>query len=97
MKIFSILALAGVTLLGASALAGEPQTPPPAKLTMAQAREIALKAAPGAVIDAEYENENGAWRYSFDIRQGKRVHEIGVDANTGAIVEDSFEDARDSD
>jgi len=61
---------------------------------MAQARSIALKAAPGHVADAEYEKEKGAWRYSFDIRQGKRIHEIGVDANTGKIVENSFEDPK---
>lgn len=59
---------------------------------MGQARAIALKAAPGKVIDAEYEKEAGAWRYSFDIMQGKRIHEIGVNANTGKIVEDKYED-----
>ena len=30
-------------------------------------------------------------RYSFDIRQGNRIHEIGVDVVTGRIVEDKFE------
>lgn len=66
-------------------------TAPKAKLTMAQARSIALRAAPGKIADAEYEKEAGAWRYSFDIRQGGRIHEIGVDANTGRIVESKFE------
>ena len=70
---------------------------PPARLTMAQARAIALKAAPGTVKDAEYEKEGGAWRYSFDIRQGARIHEIGVNANTGAIVENKFEGLKDKD
>ena len=64
---------------------------------MAQARAIALKRAPGHVADAEYENENGDWRYSFDIRQGKRIHEIGVDANTGRVVEDKYEGLHDKD
>ncbi|MBW8753176.1 MAG: PepSY domain-containing protein [Sphingomonadales bacterium] len=60
-------------------------------LTMAQARAIALRRAPGKIKDAEYEREGGGWRYSFDIVQGNRIHEIGVDAATGRIVEDAFE------
>lgn len=65
--------------------------PPRARVTMAQARAIALHRAPGRIVDSEYEKEAGAWRYSFDIRQGKRIHEIGVSAATGRIVEDKFE------
>lgn len=57
----------------------------------------ALKAAPGAVAEAGYEKENGTWRYSFDIRQGKRIHEIGVDPNTSKIVENAYEPANDKD
>ena len=72
-------------------------TAPRAKVSMGQARAIALKTAPGKVIDAEYEKEAGAWRYSFDIRQGKRIHEIGVNANTGKIVEDKYEGLKDKD
>ena len=70
---------------------------PKARLTMAQARTIALKIAPGKIQDAEYEKEGGGWRYSFDIRQGKRIHEIGVNANTGRIVENKFEGLNDKD
>lgn len=62
-----------------------------ASITMAQARVIALKAAPGKIVQQEYEKEDGAWRYSFDIRQGSKIHEIGVDAKSGKIVEDSYE------
>ena len=62
-----------------------------AKITMQQAQAIALKAAPGKIVQKEYEKEDGSWRYSFDIRQGNRIHEIGVDAMTGKIVEDSYE------
>ena len=71
--------------------------PPAARLSMAQARGIALKVAPGKVVDAEYEKEAGAWRYSFDIRQGKRIHEIGVAADSGKIVEDKYEGLKDKD
>ena len=80
---------AGLLLTGGLAMAGG-KAPKP-KLSMAAARGIALKPAPGRIKDAEYEFEKGGWRYSFDIAQGKRIHEIGVDAMTGRIVEDSFE------
>ncbi len=72
-------------------------TPPAAKLSMAQARAIALKKAPGTVAKGEYEKEGGSWRYSFDIKQHGRIHEIGVDGNTGRIVEDKFERPGDKD
>lgn len=60
-------------------------------ITKAQARAIALKAAPGKIEKAEREREGGGERYSFDIRQGNQIHEIGVDVRTGRIVEDKFE------
>ncbi len=69
-----------------------------AKITMKQARETALKAAQGGkIVDQEFEKENGGWRYSFDIREGNRIHEIGVDAETGKIVENSWEGTQDKD
>lgn len=97
MKTFALMTIALAALSGASARAADDQAGPPAKLTMAEAQEIALQAAPGPIVDSEYEKENGVWRYSFDIRQGGRIHEIGVDANTGKIVEDSYEGAKDKD
>jgi uncharacterized membrane protein YkoI len=63
----------------------------PAGITMAQARAIALKVAPGRIEKSEREREGGGLRYSFDIRQGTKIHEIGVDVATGRIVEDKFE------
>jgi uncharacterized membrane protein YkoI len=94
MRTFAFLVAA--TAIAATAPAAARQFTPPAKLTRAQAQAIALKRAPGKVIEGEYEKENGGWRYSFDIRQpGHRgIHEIGVDANTGRIVEDGFESAK---
>jgi len=93
MKIITT-ALVAVTAISTGALAAQA---PLAKLTMAQARAIALKRAPGKIADAEYEKEGGGWRYSFDIRQSRRIHEIGVDANTGRIVEDKYEGLHDKD
>jgi uncharacterized membrane protein YkoI len=62
-----------------------------AGISLAQARAIALKAAPGRIEKQEREREGGGERYSFDIRQDGRIHEIGVAVRTGRIVEDKFE------
>ena len=62
-----------------------------AKITMAAARAIALKARHGKVTDAELERENGGLRYSFDIKAGKTTYEVGVDAMTGKVLENGAE------
>lgn len=97
MKTITLFTIAVAASLATPAAARQTETPPPAKLTKAEAQAIALKAAPGTIVEGEYEKEDGGWRYSFDIRQGKRIHEIGVDANSGKIVESSFEDPVDKD
>jgi uncharacterized membrane protein YkoI len=64
-----------------------------AKVTLTAARKIALKARPGQITDQELEREDGGsgLRYSFDIvSQGSR-YEVGVDAKTGAILENGKE------
>ena len=64
-----------------------------AKITMAQAQTIALKARPGTVTDKELEREHGGsgLRYSFDIKNGTTTFEVGVDAKTGAVLENGPE------
>lgn len=64
-----------------------------AKVTMTEARVIALKAHPGKITDEELEKEGGGsgLRYSFDIRKGKLTHEVGVDAQTGKVLENKVE------
>ena len=64
-----------------------------AKVSMEEARAIALKAHPGKITDAELESEEGGsgLRYSFDIRHGKVTQEVGVDAKTGAVLENAPE------
>lgn len=64
-----------------------------AKISMAQATQIALKAQPGKITDSELEREGGGsgLRYSFDIKAGKMTHEVGVDAKTGKVLENSIE------
>ena len=64
-----------------------------AKVSITQARVIALKAHPGKITDEELEKEPGGsgLRYSFDIAQGKITQEVGVDARTGAVLENKAE------
>ncbi|MHB8354008.1 MAG: PepSY domain-containing protein [Burkholderiales bacterium] len=60
-----------------------------AKVSMTKARAIALKAHPGKITGEELEKESGGsgLRYSFDIRHGKATYEVGVDAQTGLVLE----------
>jgi hypothetical protein len=64
-----------------------------AKVTLPEARAIALKAFPGKITDEELEKEKGGsgLRYSFDIKNGGVTHEVGVDAKTGKLLENSVE------
>lgn len=64
-----------------------------AKVSIAQAREIALKAHPGQITDEELERERGGsgLRYSFDIKNGSRTQEVGIDAATGKVLENKTE------
>lgn len=64
-----------------------------ASVSPAAARATAIKAFPGEVVAEELEHERGGsgLRYSFDIRNGKVTHEVGVDAKTGVVLENSVE------
>ncbi len=64
-----------------------------AKVTLDQARTAALKARPGVIADQELEKEKGGsgLRYSFDVKSKGKVYEVGVDAETGAVLENGAE------
>lgn len=66
---------------------------PLAKVSLAAARRTALATRPGKVTDEELEKEKGGsgLRYSFDINSHGRKYEVGVDARTGAILENGVE------
>ncbi len=86
----SLIAFPMLTLiLASSSFAAAPAN----RIGMAKARAIVSKLAPGKIVQAELEKEKGAWRYSFDIAEKGRIHEIGVDAVTGKVVEDIYERA----
>lgn len=66
-----------------------------AKVTLEQATNIALKARPGKITDRELEREKGGsgLRYSFDVRSEGVTYEVGIDAQTGAVLENVREGA----
>jgi uncharacterized membrane protein YkoI len=64
-----------------------------AKITLTDARAIALKTFSGKIKGEELEKEKGGsgLRYSFDIEKGRVIHEVGIDAKTGSVLENSVE------
>ncbi|MEZ0171174.1 PepSY domain-containing protein [Microvirga sp. TS319] len=88
-KLFVLILGAGTVLggpLGAAEAA--PTNAAKAKITSAQARDIALKAHPGQILKEELEQEGGRLRYSFDISQGSgKPGEVSVDAMDGHVIE----------
>lgn len=79
-SLFAAAAVA-VSTFGATTAATKP------KITMQQARAIALKKAPGKIKSEELENEHGKLIYSFDIAtSAKAITEVNVDAMNGKIV-----------
>jgi len=76
----------------AHAYTGE-EPPRSAKVDVPTARRIALKSRSGTIADQELEKESGGsgLRYSFDIKDGFTTYEIGVDAQTGVVLENKIE------
>ncbi len=90
----SALASSAVAVSPARAFTGE-QLAGGATIGLDEARAIALKQFPGEIASEELEKERGGsgLRYSFDIKKRSAVHEVGVDAKTGRILENSVEHA----
>ncbi|TAN06653.1 MAG: peptidase M4 [Rhodanobacteraceae bacterium] len=65
-----------------------------ARVSLQQARATAMKTYPGKIVTEELEKEKGGsgLRYSFDVKNTAGVtHEVGVDAKTGTVLENSVE------
>jgi uncharacterized membrane protein YkoI len=62
-----------------------------AKITIDQARAIALKAHPGRITDEELEREDGGsgLRFTFSVEAGSVTQEVGVDVATGQVLENA--------
>jgi uncharacterized membrane protein YkoI len=97
--------IACATLLASAALMtpmiaiAKPALASDAKVTMSEARAIAVKAYPGKIMKEELEREGGGsgLRYSFDLKQGTQWREVGVDAMTGKVLENASEGANPKD
>jgi uncharacterized membrane protein YkoI len=106
MSIRKFLVCAAVAMVIGSACGGAPALAAAksgvahkAKISLSQARALARKAYPGKIMSEELERERGGsgLRYSFDMRHGKHWREVGVDAMTGRILENSHEGANPKD
>ena len=86
-----------VALIAAGTAAAATAKAPTPKISKSRAEAMALKLAPGKVTDAEYEFEGGSWRWSFDIQQKGHIQEIGIDGQTGKVVENKSEGKVDHD
>ncbi len=64
-----------------------------AKVTLLEARAIALRTVPGKIVSQELERERGGsgLRYTFDIKTGATTREVGVDAKSGRLLENLVE------
>ncbi len=104
MRSFNVIALALGTAVAASAAAAfaAPSTQllgqqlvPQAKVSPAQARATALRTVSGTIVSQELEREKGGsgLRYTFDIKTASGIREVGVDAKTGAVLENIAEKA----
>ncbi len=96
-KFGSISMLAAAAVLASSALgfaASRAQLPAAkARVSLAQARGIALRIVPGTIASEELETEKGGSgrRYSFDVKTAKGIREVGIDASTGKVLENAAE------
>ena len=90
--IAALVAAAGAATAAPQRFAGA-NLLPMAKITLAQARQTAVRAHPGVITDQELEKEGGGTglRYSFDIRSNGKTFEVGVDARTGKVLENKAE------
>ncbi len=96
LRLSRVLTAAAVLALGASTAAAYANNSPAkadAKITMEQAKAQALQLQTGTIKDAELEHEQGGsgLRYSFDIQTQQGVHEVGIDAMTGAVLENGID------
>jgi hypothetical protein len=85
--------VAGGLLTGSPAFA---QEQPSGEITPQQARDAAVAAVPGTVLEVEREREDGKVIYEVEIRQDDgRLIEVVVGASTGVVLETEVEDEED--
>lgn len=91
-KLMTFTALVALVSSPAFAFTGE-SLQRQARITIGQARSEALKAHPGRISAEELEREKGGsgLRYSFDIETPRGTQEVGVDAESGRLLENAKE------
>lgn len=68
-----------------------------ARITMEQARAIALNQVPGKITEEDLEMEKGVLHYSFDVKDANgKVFDVEIDAKTGKVLK-AVEDKEDED
>lgn len=74
------------------------QLAPLAKITMEEAKAIALKEVTGTVNQVELDNENGNVVYSVEITNNKKSFDVKIDAGNGKVlkIEDGADDEKES-
>lgn len=93
--ILVVAALAAVTAAPVTWIERTASADQKPRISLADARAIALRAVPGTITKEELENEHGKLIYSFVIKPAdRRQHdkEVNVDANSGAVVSIEDED-----
>ncbi len=96
MKQITSLAIAATITLSSAGVAfgyAGQQYAAKAHVSLAQARAIATKTVTGTIAAQELEMEKGGsgLRYSFDIKTARGIREVGVDAETGSVLENSVD------
>lgn len=67
-----------------------------AKITLEEARTIALKRVAGTVVEEELEKEKGRLQYAFDIKDSEgKIWDVEIDAITGEVLRAAEDDEDD--
>ncbi len=75
-----------------------PEEAKQAKISMEEAKSIALKRVDGSILEEELERENGRLQYAFDIRAADgKIFDVEIDAMTGEVLQAEEDDDEDGD
>ena len=98
--IIGLVASAGVLASTSIALAAYPgqQLAGQAHVSLARARTLAAHAANGTIAKQELEKEHGGsgLRYTFEVKTVTGMREVGIDAKSGALLENSLDESGES-
>jgi uncharacterized membrane protein YkoI len=68
------------------------------KISIKDAKSVALGRVPGKILDAEFEKEHGRLQYAFDILgEDGKTYDVEIDAITGEVLQADVDDDDDDD